>query len=93
VTLEPVADVSLDELLITAPRGITGLLTTVVHTRGKVALAVERGTTMSDLASALASQDRQATITAREPDGTTWSISLGATERPEATSSADAARL
>jgi hypothetical protein len=92
VTLEPLANVPLEELLATAPRGIAGLLNTVVQTRGKVALAVERGATMSDLANTLAGQDRPATITAREPDGTTWSISLGATEHPEAAGSAEAAR-
>lgn len=92
MTLEPLADVPMEEMLVTVRRGVTGLLDTVMQTRGKVALAVERGTTISDLANILAGQDRSATVTAREPDGTTWSISLGATEHPEAVGAAEAVR-
>ena len=80
MTLESQSDVPLEEVLFTAGQRITGLLNTMVRTRGEVALAVERGITMSTLADTLARQDRQATVTAREPDGTTWSISLGTAE-------------
>ncbi|NKE63764.1 hypothetical protein FXN61_46480 [Lentzea sp. PSKA42] len=92
MTLEPPADVPIEDLLAQVPRGITGLVRTVVQSRGRVALAVERGATMAELAATLAGQTRSASVTAREPDGTTWSISVGAAEHPEAPGTAEVAR-
>lgn len=70
-----------DSLFITPPRGIVSLLRTMVRMRGDLALAVERGATLSDVAATLAGQDRPATVTASEPNGATWTIRLGEAAR------------
>ncbi|HUR05611.1 MAG TPA: hypothetical protein VM347_23920 [Nonomuraea sp.] len=88
MTLDHLTVVPEEGLLTVPPRGLVSLLGTVVRARAEVALAVERGTTMSELASTLAGQDRAATATAYEPDGTSWTISLGPAEATEITEAA-----
>lgn len=70
-------------LLVAAPRGLVGLAETVVPGRHEIALAERRGVTMTTVAATLAVQERAVTVTAREPNGVEWTISVSAAEAPQ----------
>jgi hypothetical protein len=82
VTLDHLTVVPDSGVVIAAPRGLASLAATVVASRREVALAAERGATMSELAATLAGQDRDATVTAQEADGAEWTITIGAATTP-----------
>lgn len=82
MTLEHLTVVPDSGVVIAPPRGLVSLAAIVVASRREVALAAERGATMSELASTLAGQDRDATVTAREADGAEWTITIGAVVAP-----------
>ncbi|MET9229137.1 hypothetical protein [Lentzea sp. NPDC003310] len=85
MALEHLAVVPDEGLVIAPPPRLAGLLSAAIRVRGEVTLAMERGATMSELASTLAKQDRPATVTATEANGTSWTISFGAVEAADAT--------
>ena len=69
-----------EEVPFAPPRGLVGLAEVVVRGRHEIALATRRGATMTSIAATLTIQDRAATVTAREPNGIEWTISVSAVE-------------
>lgn len=75
MTIEPF--IAIPAGVVPNPRRLVGLADTVVRVRGEVALAEQRRTTMTTLAATLAVQGTPAKVTAKEPNGVEWSITIG----------------
>jgi hypothetical protein len=64
------------------PRRLLKLVDSIVRVRGAVALAEQRKETMTTLATALVAGGQTAKVTAREPGGAEWTISIGSGAEP-----------
>lgn len=78
MTIEPFSYIPAEA--VPNPRRLVGLADTVVRVRGEVALAQQRRETMTTLAATLAVQGAKARVTAKEANGTEWSITIGGEE-------------
>jgi hypothetical protein len=68
--------VELEEWPMVRRVGVARLAEAMLHVRGDVTLARHRGSTMKELAKALANGRVNADIAVAEPDGAAWSISV-----------------
>ncbi|RDI20346.1 hypothetical protein [Lentzea flaviverrucosa] len=79
MTLDPFS-LGLEDEVTAAPRRLLNLAETALLARRDVRLTAERGRTMAELAETLSTQDRSATVIAREANGTEWTLSVGTVE-------------
>lgn len=62
------------------PGSLTGLVGMMVQSHAQVTAARERTSIMTTLAATLVAGGRAASVSAREPDGTEWTIRVGSAE-------------